>query len=70
MEENLFREPIKEYVAHCVKCHSTDSLCLVPHGAEGETNGWVFACPECMAWVFGATVKITRTTLKRVATAT
>lgn len=65
-EQQQLRKPDKHYVAYCTRCHSTNALSLIPHGAEGETNGWIFACSRCAGWLLGANVAVTYRRPKRI----
>ena len=65
-EEQEVRSPGREYVVHCFRCGSANSLSLIPHGIEGETNGLIFACGRCEKWLLNGTVAITCARPKRV----
>lgn len=64
-EVQELRTPEKKYIAHCIRCHSNNSLRLIPHGADGELNGWVFACGRCERWVLGGSAQFTYTRPQR-----
>ena len=44
--KGIVDEAQSKYTAACVKCLTTDHLCMMPIRAEGRLVGWLFACPE------------------------
>ena len=65
-ENHKLTKPEGHFHAHCVHCHHTDALCLVPHrDEEDRLVGFIFACSGCFPHLVGATVTIDDTCMEK-----
>lgn len=57
LEEKVMNEQHDQFIAHCISCAGTNNLCLIPHRANGNMVGWIFACPECAPTLYDASLE-------------
>jgi len=48
----------RPFIAHCISCAKTENICLIPHRANGNMVGWIFACAACAPALYDATLKV------------
>jgi len=53
-----FRSIEKPFIAHCISCAKTENICLIPHRANGNMVGWIFACAACAPTLYDTELKV------------
>lgn len=46
------------FIAHCISCAGTDNICLIPHRANGNMVGLIFACAKCAPALYDASLLV------------